>query len=64
MTKHKINDILYCLFTAYDEHMKSNYGDEKDWLRRVYMEISNLSDEDMYYDLHEYCVKTKYEEDK
>lgn len=56
MSKHKINDVLYCLFSAHEEHMKSNYGDEKEWLRRVYIEIGKLSDEDMNYDLHEYGV--------
>lgn len=59
MSKHKINDVLYCLFGAHEEHMKSNYGDEKEWLRRVYIEIEKLSDEDMNYDLHEYTVKPK-----
>lgn len=27
--KHKINDVLYCLWCAYEEHNRNNYGNEK-----------------------------------
>jgi hypothetical protein len=56
--KHKINDVLYCLWGAHEEHNAHNHGNEREWLQKMYLEIDKL---DNNYDLQEYTVKQNIE---